>query len=150
MRGDDNTDGCIFGASRYMGQYTTPVTAVLEAYVLISFLIFFVMFMLCVHRHGCCVSISFTSFLSSSAALFVLFVLLIFKHSTSFTAEDVVIVKELCGINNRCESGLGRKNKRIVYMMTMTRKEISMVMKSTVSTRKMVIVCRRFRGWKGR
>ncbi|KAL2033754.1 hypothetical protein VTO58DRAFT_104468 [Aureobasidium pullulans] len=38
----------------YMGQYTTPVTAVLEAYVLISFLIFFVMFMLCVHRHGCC------------------------------------------------------------------------------------------------
>lgn len=62
---DDNTDGCIFGASRYMGQYTTPVTAVLEAYVLISFLIFFVMFMLCVHRHGCCVSISFTSFLFS-------------------------------------------------------------------------------------
>ncbi|THX56250.1 hypothetical protein D6D06_04404 [Aureobasidium pullulans] len=38
----------------YMGQFTTPVTAVLEAYVLISFLIFFVMFMLCVHRHGCC------------------------------------------------------------------------------------------------
>lgn len=54
MRGDDNTDGVSFGASRYMGQYTTPVTAVLEAYVLISFLIFFVMFMLCVHRHGCC------------------------------------------------------------------------------------------------
>lgn len=150
MRGDGNTDGCIFGASRYMGQYTTPVTAVLEAYVLISFLIFFVMFMLCVHRHGCCVSISFTSFLSSSAALFVLFVLLIFKHSTSFTAEDVVIVKELCGINNRCESGLGRKNKQTVYMMTMTKMKISMVMKSTVSTRKMVIVCRRFRGWKRR
>lgn len=151
MRGDDNTDGCIFGATRYMGQYTTPVTAVLEAYVLISFLIFFVMFMLCVHRHGCCVSITLTSFLFPSAALFFfLFVLLIFKHSISSTAEDVVIVKELCGINSRCESGLGRKNKRIVYTMTMTKMKISMVMKSTVSTRKMVIVFRRFRGWKGR
>lgn len=85
MRGDDNTDGCIFGASRYMGQYTTPVTAVLEAYVLISFLIFFVMFMLCVHRHGCCVSISFTSFLFPSAALFFfLFRLLIWKTQHIF------------------------------------------------------------------
>ena len=54
-----------------MGQYTTPVTAVLEAYVLISFLIFFVMFMLCVHRHGCCVSISFTSFLFSTFGLLI-------------------------------------------------------------------------------
>lgn len=77
MRGDGNTDGCIFWASRYMGQYTTPVTAVLEAYVLISFLIFFVMFMLCVHRHGCCVSVSFTSFLFPSVRLFFLFRLLI-------------------------------------------------------------------------
>ncbi|KAI4836916.1 hypothetical protein E4T44_08376 [Aureobasidium sp. EXF-8845] len=37
----------------YMGQWTTPVTAVLEAYVLVSFLIALVMFMMCIRRHGC-------------------------------------------------------------------------------------------------
>ncbi|KAI4836213.1 hypothetical protein E4T44_08379 [Aureobasidium sp. EXF-8845] len=37
----------------YMGQWTTPVTAVLEAYVLVSFLIALVMFMMCIHRNGC-------------------------------------------------------------------------------------------------
>ncbi|CAD0107625.1 unnamed protein product [Aureobasidium uvarum] len=38
----------------YMGQWTTPVTAVLEAYVLVSFLVFLIMFMMCIHRRGCC------------------------------------------------------------------------------------------------
>jgi hypothetical protein len=38
-----------------MGEWTTPVTGVLEAYILVSFL-FFVSFMLMIHRHGCCVS----------------------------------------------------------------------------------------------
>ncbi|CAD0083051.1 unnamed protein product [Aureobasidium vineae] len=38
----------------YMGQWTTPVTAVLEAYVLGSFLVFLIMFMMCIHRRGCC------------------------------------------------------------------------------------------------
>jgi hypothetical protein len=48
------------GRDRYMGQWTTPVTAVLEAYVLVSFLVFLVMFMMCIHRHGCCVSVCFS------------------------------------------------------------------------------------------
>ncbi|KAG9847970.1 hypothetical protein KCU98_g5725, partial [Aureobasidium melanogenum] len=37
----------------YMAEWTTPVTAVLEAYVLISFLVFLVMFLMCIHRRGC-------------------------------------------------------------------------------------------------
>ncbi|KAK6000829.1 hypothetical protein QM012_003554 [Aureobasidium pullulans] len=37
----------------YMAEWTTPVTAVLEAYVLISFLVFLVMVMMCIHRRGC-------------------------------------------------------------------------------------------------
>ncbi|KAI5209962.1 hypothetical protein E4T39_00546 [Aureobasidium subglaciale] len=40
--------------SWYMGEWTTPVTAVLEAYVMMSFLFFFVAFMVCIHKHGCC------------------------------------------------------------------------------------------------
>jgi hypothetical protein len=42
-----------------MGQWTTPVTAVLEAYVLVSFLIALVMFMMCIRRHGCFVSVCY-------------------------------------------------------------------------------------------
>ncbi|KAG9549890.1 hypothetical protein KCU61_g3466, partial [Aureobasidium melanogenum] len=37
----------------YMAEWTTPVTAVLEAYVLISFLVFLVMVAMCIRRRGC-------------------------------------------------------------------------------------------------
>ncbi|KAG9947559.1 hypothetical protein KCU85_g5653, partial [Aureobasidium melanogenum] len=37
----------------YMAEWTTPVTAVLEAYVLISFLVFLVMGLMCIRRRGC-------------------------------------------------------------------------------------------------
>ncbi|KAG9671642.1 hypothetical protein KCU99_g2900, partial [Aureobasidium melanogenum] len=37
----------------YMAEWTTPVTAVLEAYVLISFLVLLVMVLMCIHRRGC-------------------------------------------------------------------------------------------------
>ncbi|KAI5261837.1 hypothetical protein E4T47_09391 [Aureobasidium subglaciale] len=38
----------------YMGEWTMPVTAVLEAYVMMSFLFFFVAFMAYIHKNGCC------------------------------------------------------------------------------------------------
>ncbi|KAH0289790.1 hypothetical protein M436DRAFT_54001 [Aureobasidium namibiae CBS 147.97] len=37
----------------YMGEWTTPVSVVLYVYSLISFMIFLLMFMLYVSRHGC-------------------------------------------------------------------------------------------------
>ncbi|KAG9832373.1 hypothetical protein KCU78_g2512, partial [Aureobasidium melanogenum] len=37
----------------YMAEWSTPVTAVLEAYVLISFLVLLVMVAMCIHRRGC-------------------------------------------------------------------------------------------------
>jgi hypothetical protein len=53
-----------------MGQWTTPVTAVLEAYVLVSFLIALVMFMMCIHRHGCFVSVCTILLLMHTFVLF--------------------------------------------------------------------------------
>lgn len=61
----------VFLRHRYMAEWTTPVTAVLEAYVLISFLVFLVMFLMCIHRRGCFVSYALVSLLFQLFQLFI-------------------------------------------------------------------------------
>jgi hypothetical protein len=144
--------------SRYMGQWTTPATAVLEAYVLVSFLIFLVMFMMCIHRHGCCVSVCFLSFFLYT------FVTFSHGHPLQFTdcpnysisvAADAE--EELLDTNNR-EFAYGMNNKPTPTTFKKTLMKTLMALRSTVSgleilllwmLRMVVIVCMTFRDWRG-
>jgi hypothetical protein len=140
--------------NRYMGQWTTPVTAVLEAYVLVSFLIALVMFMMCIRRHGCFVSVlvlfSFPYTLSPSRS----------SNTDCYGCSISVVAdaeEELFDTNNR-ESVCGMNNTLISTTCTRTLMKISMISRSTVSCpeilllstlRTELIVCMTFRGWRG-
>lgn len=124
--------------NRYMGEWTTPVSVVLYIYSLLSFMTFLVMFMLCIHRHGCFVSVCFALLFRAHISFFsTVIVTRCPSQFTDYLKYSIFVVadaeEELSDTNNR-EFACGTSNKPTSLTTSMkTLMKILIALRSTIS-----------------